>query len=133
MPRPTLILLLVVFMLLETSSLPARLQLLPKFSDDVDERLDEILKRVRHYMTIKTGISLLTGLLVPAGDEAALANAVDDLLRQPEKARRLGAAGRQLAAEEHDCRRQAAALVAAYIDALTGGAVTYPQGREERR
>lgn len=39
-----------------------------------------------------------TGLLVPPGDERALANALSSLLRNPEYGRRLGAAGRRRSA-----------------------------------
>lgn len=41
-----------------------------------------------------------TGLAVPPGDLPALAGAIDSLLRDPEEARRLGEAGRQLVARK---------------------------------
>lgn len=48
-----------------------------------------------------------TGLLVPSGDSAALAEAIDELLRRPEWAKELGAA----ASERMDARYGVAALV----------------------
>jgi glycosyltransferase involved in cell wall biosynthesis len=44
------------------------------------------------------------GLLVPPGDAAALAQALDRLLRDPGLAARLGRAGRKRVAEEHTWR-----------------------------
>jgi glycosyltransferase involved in cell wall biosynthesis len=41
-----------------------------------------------------------TGLIVPAGDVAALERALADLLADPELAERLGAAGRRRASTE---------------------------------
>jgi len=47
----------------------------------------------------------VNGLLVPEKDVAAMANALGALLRQPEKARRLGTAGRESVEREFDARR----------------------------
>jgi glycosyltransferase involved in cell wall biosynthesis len=44
----------------------------------------------------------LTGLLVPADDDAALARAMSELLASPELARRLGRAGRELVGSDFD-------------------------------
>ena len=55
-----------------------------------------------------------TGLLCPAGDAAAVAAALLRLLRSPQEARALGAAGRALAVERFDWRRMVADLEAAY-------------------
>lgn len=55
-----------------------------------------------------------TGLLVPPGDDAALAEAVLALLGDEERARRLGAAGRRRVAEAFTLDAQVAGLVAAY-------------------
>jgi glycosyltransferase involved in cell wall biosynthesis len=41
----------------------------------------------------------VNGLIVPPDDEAALAGALDSLIREPERARRMGEAGRRLARE----------------------------------
>lgn len=45
------------------------------------------------------------GLIVPLGDVPALAEAIGDLLGNPEKARRLGCAGRRIAEERFDEQR----------------------------
>lgn len=52
------------------------------------------------------------GLLVPAGDARALANAVERLLDEPELAQRLSQAGRARAREHYSADR----MVAAYLD-----------------
>lgn len=51
-----------------------------------------------------------TGLLEPREDPAALAGAIETLLRDRELARRLGRAGRELVAERFDPRRSAGLL-----------------------
>jgi glycosyltransferase involved in cell wall biosynthesis len=43
----------------------------------------------------------VTGLLVPAGDAGALAGAIEQLLADPDRAHRLGAAGRERAVERY--------------------------------
>jgi glycosyltransferase involved in cell wall biosynthesis len=57
-----------------------------------------------------------TARLVPPGDPAALARAVNGVLDDPEGARALGRAGR----EAFDARHDAAVMVRAYLD-LYGG------------
>jgi glycosyltransferase involved in cell wall biosynthesis len=54
------------------------------------------------------------GLIVPAGDPAALAAAFLELWRNPEKAAALGAAGAQGVREHYDVSRMAEAAEAAY-------------------
>ena len=63
----------------------------------------------------------VTGLLVPARDPAALAAALERLLRSPEDRARMGAAGRQKAVREFDETRIIAAILDAYRR-LTGRA-----------
>ena len=55
-----------------------------------------------------------TGLLVPPGDDAALAEASLALLADPARGRRLGEAGRRRVAEAFSLDTQIAALMAAY-------------------
>jgi glycosyltransferase involved in cell wall biosynthesis len=55
-----------------------------------------------------------TGLCVPAGDEHALAEALSELLADPERQREMGAAGRIAVGERFTERRHVAALLAAY-------------------
>ena len=55
-----------------------------------------------------------TGLLFPAGDDAWLARALDQLLADPARARSLGAAGRALVRERYDTRVMAATYLRHY-------------------
>jgi glycosyltransferase involved in cell wall biosynthesis len=55
-----------------------------------------------------------TGLLVRPGDHNALANAILELVDQPEKAKRLGSNARRRAVEEFDESRYAAAIMNVY-------------------
>lgn len=59
-----LILLVAVFMLLEAALLPAKVRALPGLSDEMWSRLKQMVENVRHYMSLKTLTSLLTGVLV---------------------------------------------------------------------
>jgi glycosyltransferase involved in cell wall biosynthesis len=59
-----------------------------------------------------------TGLLVPAGDVAALRAAIERLLGDPDLRRRLGAAAREKVAELCSWDRVVEATLAAYEDAL---------------
>jgi glycosyltransferase involved in cell wall biosynthesis len=54
----------------------------------------------------------VTGELVPPNDPVALADALERIISQPEHARQLGAAGRQLAAERFSVETNVRALAA---------------------
>ena len=62
-----------------------------------------------------------TGILVPARDAAALADAVDSLLADPETARRMGRAGRERVRARFLPGRLAEGYIVLYRDALEGG------------
>jgi glycosyltransferase involved in cell wall biosynthesis len=55
-----------------------------------------------------------TGRLVPPGDPAAMAGAIEDLLAQPARARALGAAGLRLAREKFSNETRARTIEALY-------------------
>ena len=57
-----------------------------------------------------------TGLLVPVGDEAALASAVNVLIRDPARAAELGARGRQRAVAEFSWDRIGAQTAELYAE-----------------
>ena len=59
-----LILLTVVFMLLEGSSFPAKLDALPEGMREVTAQYREVIVSIRHYMALKTVICAITGVLV---------------------------------------------------------------------
>jgi glycosyltransferase involved in cell wall biosynthesis len=65
-----------------------------------------------------------TGLVVPAGDVAALRAALERLLADGELRRRLGAAARARAAEHFSWDRSVSLTVTAYEDALPGPRLT---------
>ncbi len=60
-----------------------------------------------------------TGLLVPPGDAAALAAAIDELLRRPEWAKELGTAAQQSIGERFGIRAMVQAVDAVYEAALS--------------
>ncbi len=60
----------------------------------------------------------VTGLIVPKGDPSVLVAAVRDLLSDPERARRMGAAGRARVAERFNADRMLAETLAVYHEAL---------------
>ncbi|REK30268.1 MAG: AI-2E family transporter [Planctomycetota bacterium] len=65
-----LILLLLVFMLLEAAGLSDKVTAISQLSgssDDEQQRTREITERIRHYVSLKTIISLLTGGLITVG------------------------------------------------------------------
>ncbi len=66
---------------------------------------------------IEDGVS---GLLVPAAHPAALARALLALLGDPDRARRMGRAGRQRMLDRFDLGRQVAATAAVYRAAVAG-------------
>lgn len=59
-----LVLLIAIFLLLEIRSLPERLKRAFPESPNLHERYDDIAKKVRHYIGIKTLVSFCTGALV---------------------------------------------------------------------
>jgi predicted PurR-regulated permease PerM len=59
-----LILLVVIFILLEATVLPAKVRALPGVSDAHWARLQQVVEEIRRYMSLKTLISLATGALV---------------------------------------------------------------------
>jgi predicted PurR-regulated permease PerM len=61
-----LVLLLLAFMLVEIAGMRAKLEALPGYTADDDARLRRIVEDVRHYLSIKTQISLLSAVLVGA-------------------------------------------------------------------
>lgn len=61
-----LILLTVVFILLEASTFPKKLQAAFGDNPETQRRYQLIVARIRSYLVIKTAISLLTGLLIAA-------------------------------------------------------------------
>jgi glycosyltransferase involved in cell wall biosynthesis len=59
-----------------------------------------------------------TGMLVPPGDAPALAQAILELLADPARRARMGAAGRALAVARYDARRNIQEIMDAYEEAL---------------
>lgn len=64
-----------------------------------------------------------TGLVVPAGDAGALAEALVSLLRHRDRAREMGTAGRKRMLEHYDRPRVVGRIMALYEELLGGGAV----------
>jgi glycosyltransferase involved in cell wall biosynthesis len=62
----------------------------------------------------------VTGLIIPKGDPTVLVAAVADLLAEPERARRMGAAGRARVAERFHAGRMLAETLAVYEEAMAG-------------
>lgn len=69
------------------------------------------------------------GVLVPLGDVQALTAAILDLLLDPEKARRMGAEGRQVALERFDERRVFEKVKAEYARLLQAKGLPAPEAR----
>lgn len=59
-----IILILVIFIMLETAGMPRKVRALPGLTDDGWQRAQRIIREIRHYMALKTVMSLLTGALV---------------------------------------------------------------------
>lgn len=59
-----LILMTVLFMLLEASSLPTKLKAMMSSSDKSMKNLDKFIDNVKDYMVIKTIVSLITGIII---------------------------------------------------------------------
>lgn len=59
----------------------------------------------------------VTGRVVPAGDDAAVADAIVSLLREPERARQMGVAGRRRIEQNHQPAAVAAQFAAVYHEA----------------
>jgi glycosyltransferase involved in cell wall biosynthesis len=72
-----------------------------------------------------------TGLLVPVGDECALAEAMIALLRDPARARTMGEKGRETVREFFTIERHARAVEQVYEDVLFHTQKGRPQGTEE--
>ncbi len=60
----TLILIVVIFILLEATTMPDKIRGLPGLSEDAWNRMTLIVDNIRHYITLKTATSALTGILV---------------------------------------------------------------------
>ncbi len=67
------------------------------------------------------------GLLVPAGEPVALADAIGSLLTNRELARRMGEAGRQMALERFDEERVFASVKGAYARLLADKGIARPE------
>ena len=62
--QATLILIVVIFILLEATTMPDKIRGLPGLSEDTWDRMTQIVDNIRHYITLKTVTSALTGILV---------------------------------------------------------------------
>ncbi len=62
-----LILMTVIFMLIEASSLPAKLQAIVGSQENSLDTFDKFIVNVKQYMAIKTLVSLATGIIVAVG------------------------------------------------------------------
>lgn len=107
--------------------LAARALVLPSFAEGLPVVLMEALALRRPVIsTWVAGIPELVepgacGWLVPAGDPAALADAMQDALRaSPRQLERLGAEGRRRVLARHDARYGAALLAEAFRDVRAG-------------
>jgi glycosyltransferase involved in cell wall biosynthesis len=60
------------------------------------------------------------GLLVPPGDSQALADAIEDLLKNPSRAERMGRAGRKAVFDRCNNKREIHKLISFYAKVLGG-------------
>jgi glycosyltransferase involved in cell wall biosynthesis len=106
----------------------ARALVLPSFAEGLPAVIMEAMALQRPVIsTYVAGIPELvvpgiTGWLVPAGDEAALAEALRDALQSPpERLAALGRAARELVLTRHDAAKEAAKLAALFKNAAQTG------------
>ena len=64
----------------------------------------------------------VTGYIVPPGDVAALRKRIEDLVRDPERRRAMGVAGRRRIEERFDVRKKVESIEGLYRELLPGGA-----------
>ncbi len=62
--KSILIVMTVVFMLLDAAGLPAKLQIILNDPEQSLPHFDDFIRTVKHYMAIKTGISIVTSILI---------------------------------------------------------------------
>jgi glycosyltransferase involved in cell wall biosynthesis len=102
----------------------AHMAILPSYREGLPKSLLEAAASGRALITTQTvGCRDLvpdgaTGLLVPVGDAAALADALDALARDPERRRAMGAAARRLAEDRFGNASVGAGIAAVYREAL---------------
>jgi starch synthase len=65
----------------------------------------------------------VTGRLVAPGDPVALADALEELLADPERAARLGAEGRRLVTHDFDLRTEVSSLASIFQALVDGHAI----------
>jgi glycosyltransferase involved in cell wall biosynthesis len=73
----------------------------------------------------------ISGLMVPAGDEGALADALNELLKDPERQAAMGAAGRAATAARFSIEHHVEAILEAYGAARAGWELGQGDGSDE--
>jgi predicted PurR-regulated permease PerM len=58
------VLLIFVFLLIEVAGFRAKLQAMPGYSSDDDHRLGKVIDDIRHYLAIKTQVSLISAVVI---------------------------------------------------------------------
>jgi colanic acid/amylovoran biosynthesis glycosyltransferase len=111
----------------------ARALVLPSFAENMPVVIMEAMALGRPVIsTYVAGIPELiqpgkTGWLVPAGDDAALADAMREALEiPPEQLATMGEAGRRHMIEHHDARKEAAKLKSLFEEYLSTNSVIRP-------